>query len=101
MIGPVIVGAIRDRRIESVGLVIGANQMVGCGFTGGIRRVRRIRAVFIEGRIIGAERTIDLVGGNMVETMGRHGLPVDPKCLGGLEQRVRADHIRPNEIVRA
>ena len=44
--GPVIVRAIAGRRLQPVGVVVGAHQMVGARLGRGIRRVRRVGAWF-------------------------------------------------------
>src|SRR5882757_8773570 len=99
MVGSVIVGTIGDRGIESVRLMIGAHQVVRCSFAGGVRRVGRVGTTLVEGRLMGTQRSIDLVGRDVMEAVGRHDLLVDPQRFRGFEQRVCANDVRSYEII--
>jgi hypothetical protein len=98
LVGAVVVRAVRDRGREAVGLVIGAHQVIRPGLAGGVRRIRRVRGRLVERGIVGLERTVHLVGRDVMKAMlGFCG--VDPEGLGGLEQYMRTDHIGADEII--
>ncbi len=61
LVGAVVVGAVRRQHRQTIGVVPGANQMVGSGLARGVRAVRLERVGFGEGRVFGRQRPIDFV----------------------------------------
>src|SRR5579863_7831482 len=55
LIGTVVVRAIADGRLQAVGSMIGAHEMIGGRLGGRIRRVRSIGAALTEGRSRGRQ----------------------------------------------
>ena len=52
-------------------MVIGADQMIGSRLRRRVRTVGRVRRRLAESRIVGAERSVDFIGGNVQETERR------------------------------
>ena len=48
-------------------MVIGADQVVRSGLAGGVGAVRLVGVGFLEGWVLGRERAVDLIGGDMQE----------------------------------
>ena len=102
---PVVVRAVGDERLQIVGVVVGAHEVIGRGLARRIRRVWRVRRVFTEepGR---AERAVDLVGGHVqeAEATARLGAELGNELPRRFEQHERADDIgvdkRPRTINR-
>ena len=65
MVRAVVVGAICREDGEPVGVMVGADEVVAGGFAGGIGAIGLVSVGFLESRVLGRERTIDLVGGHM------------------------------------
>ena len=100
LVGTVVVGAITRRDGQPVGVIIGAHQVVGRGFARRVGRVGRVGCLLGEGRIVGPQGSIHLVRRDVMET-NPIMFPVGPDPPRRLEQRVGADHVRPDEFVRA
>ena len=98
--GPVIVRAIAGRRLQPVGVVVGAHQMIGASLGRGIRRIWRVGRGLAEGRVVRPQRTVYLVGRDVVEAVGLARALVEPGILGRLQQAVRADDVGGHERVR-
>ena len=64
---PVVVRAVGRQRGQSVGVMIGAHQMVGRGLRCGVRTVRRVAASLRERGIVRAERAVHFVGRHVQE----------------------------------
>ena len=64
---PVVIRAIRGEDGETVGVVIGADEVVTGGLAGGIRAIRLVGICLSKRRIIRSERAVNLVGGYMQE----------------------------------
>ncbi len=98
---PVIVAAVGDQRGQPVGVVPGANQVVAGRFGRGVRRVGRVRRLFMEGRVVRRERAVDLVSGNMQEAefclVGQRLIV----CARGLQQSKRAVDVGLQKCFRA
>ena len=102
LIGAVVVGAVRDERGQSVGVMVAAHEHVTRGFAGGVRRVRRIGCRLGEeaGGTKGAE---DLVGADVQESVrgsrfAVHGLP---SIAAGLKQVKGAVDVGGDEVAWA
>ena len=66
--GPVIIGAVGGQNRQAVGVVIGADQMIGSRLGRGVRTVGSVGSGLAEGRVVGAERSVDFIGGDVQET---------------------------------
>ncbi len=71
----VVVRAVGDERLQIVGVMIRAHEVIGRRLARGVGRVRRVRRVFAEesGR---SQRAVHLVGGHVQEAEGRGAAPV-------------------------
>lgn len=103
VVGSVVVGTVGGEYGESVGVVVGADEVVAGGFTRGVRAVRHVPVVFGERRIGGFEGPIDLIGGDVQESeRGFRGvveaLPVGTGCIEEVEG---ADHVCLDELTGA
>ena len=65
MVGAVVVAAVGGQHGQAIGVVPGADQVVGCGFAGTVGAVWFVAVRLGKGRIVFAERAIDLVGGHV------------------------------------
>lgn len=102
VIGSVVVGAVAGGNIQAVGVVVGADQVVGRGLAGRVGAVGSVGCGLAESGILGAQGTIDFVGGNVVETVVLFVQAfVQPDLLGRLEQAVGADDIGFDKGIRA
>ena len=101
--GPVVVRAVRRGDIEPIGVMIGADQMVGRGLGRRVGRIGRVGRVLAEGGVVRPQRAIDLVGRDMMEAVGLSpGLTsAEPFPPRDLQQRVGADDVGVDEGVRA
>ena len=69
MVGAVIVGAVRDRDRELIGLGVRTNSVIRSGLRRVIGRAGAIRTLFVEGLIgVEVEVAVDLTGRDVVET---------------------------------
>ena len=118
LVRPVVVTAVRHDGRHAVGVVEGAYKMVGTRLGSGIRAVWRVLRRLVEEvvavgqmmlgarsrrgergrdafRMVHRERTVDFVGGDVVETLALvlfgEAFPVE---LGGLQQAERTHHVR-------
>src|ERR1700674_3251130 len=103
LVGTVIIGAVGGQNRKAVGMVIGADQMIGSRLGRGVRTVRSVRGGLAEGRVVGSERSVDFVGRDMQETeRGAIGLgkrqPVGSRFL---EQTECAVDVGADEIIGA
>src|SRR3954452_21395050 len=71
LIGPVVVRTVAYRDRKPVGVTVRAHQMVRCRFARSIRRIGRIWRRLGEWRIARAQRTVYLVGRDMMEADSR------------------------------
>src|SRR5712692_8513144 len=62
LVRSVIVGAVGGENRKAVGMAIGADQMIGSRLGRGVRAVGRVGGGFAEGRVVGAERSVDFIG---------------------------------------
>ena len=91
--GPVVVGAVRDRRLHAEAADPGTHQVVRAGLRGGVRAGGVVRRVLGEAlRVVEVQVAVDLVGGDVVEAYA--GL------AHGLEDRERAEDVRLDERAR-
>ena len=99
----VVVGGVRDEGGKAVGVVPGADQMVGRGLGSGIGAARIVGRRFHERRVIGLERAEDLVRRDVMEAEIRPALPVEAIVVGarGLEQGEGAHDVGAHEVARA
>ena len=86
----VVVRAVGYQGPKAVGLMVGADQMIAASLAGGIGAVRFVPMVFREGRVVHAQRAIDLVRRYMQEServrlRGRQAVPMSTGCLQKLE----------------
>ena len=84
-------------------MAIGADQMIGSRFGRGVRAVGRVGGGLAEGRVVGAERSVDFIGGDVQETercaIGfRKRRPVGSRFF---EQAERAVDVGADEIIGA
>ena len=88
--GPVVVGAVGDRRAHAEAADPGADEVVGAGLRGGVRAARAVRRVLGEAlRVVEARSPYT----SSVETWWKRDVgPADR-----LEQDVGADHVGPDE----
>ncbi len=61
VVGSVVIGAVGGEDGESVGVVIGSNEVIAGGFAGRVRAVRHVAVGFGEGGIGGFEGAVDFV----------------------------------------
>ena len=86
--GAVVVGAVGDEGGEAVGVVPGADEVVGGGFGGGVGGVGGVGGLLVEGGVRGGEGAVDLVGGDVEEAEGFLGFGGEGGVVGagGLEE---------------
>ena len=90
LVGAVVIAAIADGGFESVRAVPGAHQVVAGGLGRRIRAGRFVRAELGEfARFVQSQIAIHFVGADVVES--------NIVAAGGLEQHVRAGHVRIEE----
>src|SRR5581483_5492199 len=91
---PVVVGAVRDRHWHAVRLVVRANCVVGAGLRCVVRRARPVRRLLGED-LVAVERKIavDLARRHVVEAL-------HTDAARRLEERLRAEDVRPEEADR-
>ena len=93
LVGAVVVGAVGDRGAQAVGARPGANEHVGAGLGGAVRRGRPVRRLLGElGRVVERKVAIDLVGGDVVVA--------DAVLADGLQQAEGALHVGAKERLR-
>ena len=68
---PVVVAAVGRQHRQPVGVVPGADQVVARRLARRIGAVRLVGVGFAEGRVVGAERAVDLVGRDVEEAERR------------------------------
>ena len=78
MVGTVVLRAICGEDGQSVGVVIGAHQMVRSGLAGGIGAVRLVGVGFAEGRVVRREGAVNLIGGHMQEAESFFRFLIEP-----------------------
>src|SRR3546814_6201648 len=81
LIRAIIIGAVGRRRLQSIGVVIGADEMVRGRLGRRIGRVWRIGRVFVKGGIVRPQSPVYLVGRDMVEAVGASAALVQPDGL--------------------
>src|SRR5260370_5503509 len=62
LVGSVIIGAVGGQNREAGGMAIGADQRIGSRLGRGVRAVGRVGGGLAEGRVVGAERSVDFIG---------------------------------------
>ena len=67
LIRAVVVGAVGDERGQAIGVVPGADEVVGRGFGRGVGAVGGVGGVFMKGGVVGGERAVDLVSRDVKE----------------------------------
>ena len=99
----VVVGAVGGEHRQAVGVVVGAHQVVAGGLAGRVGAVGLVAVGFGEGRVVLAQRAIDLVGGHMQKAEGRFGLVRQAAPVGahGFQQAEGADDIGLDEVLGA
>lgn len=100
LIGPVVVRAVGEGGLQTVGLVVGPYQMIRGRLARRIGGVGGIGCLFGEGRVIGPQGSVDLVGGDMMEAVGQDGVPIQPGPLGHLQEDMGSDDVGLNKGVR-
>src|ERR1019366_4092888 len=103
LVGPVIIGAVGGENRKAVSVAIGADQVIGSRLGRGVRAVGRVGSVLAEGRVVGAERSVDLIGRDMQEAE-RYALGLRKRRPVGarfFEQAEGAVNIGADEIVGA
>ena len=90
LVGAIVVRAAGDHRIQPVRVVGGADQEIGPGLAGGVGAVGRQRRGLGERRVVGPERAIDLVGGDL--DVARH-----LRLPRGVEQALRPQDVGAEE----
>ncbi len=101
--GAVVVAAVGGQHRQPVGVVPGPDEVVAGGLAGGVRTVGLVGMGFGEGRGLGRQGAVDLVGGDVQEPesgalITGQGLPV---LADGFEQAEGADHVGLDEVFRA
>ena len=71
-------------------MVSGADEKIGAGLAGGIGAVRRQWRRLAERGVIGPERAVDLIGGDL-------NVAGDLRLPGGIEEALGAEHVGPQE----
>ena len=93
LVGPVVVGAVRDGGLEPEGAAPGADEQVRGGLGRAVRRARAVRGLLGEaGRVVERQVAVDLVGGDVVVA---HTV-----LAAGLDERVGALHVGAQEGLR-
>ena len=102
MVRAVIVAAVRRQHRQSIGMVPGADQMVGGRLAGGIGAVRLIAVELVERRVILRQGAVDFIRRNMqkAETLLLVFRQAVPITTHRFQQVERADDIRLDEISR-
>src|SRR6266481_5248628 len=68
LVGAVVIGAVGGQNRKAVSVVISADQMIGSRLGRGVRTVGIVGGGLAESWIVGAERSVDFVGGDVEET---------------------------------
>src|SRR6266478_9306880 len=68
LVGSVVIGAVGGQNRKAVSVVIGADQMIGSRLGRGVWAVGIVGGGLAEGRVVGAERSVDFIGRDMQET---------------------------------
>ena len=102
MVGAVIVGAVRRENRQSVGVIVGANEMIGSRFTCRIRAIGLVLLGLGEGGIRGRKRSIDLVGRHVKKSERLLGGLIEAAPVGTcrLQEGEGADDVGLNELGR-
>ena len=61
LIWAVVIGAVRGKHRQAIGVEVGANQVVGRGLRRGVGAIGPVWRLFVEGRLVRTERTVDFV----------------------------------------
>ncbi len=101
--GAVIVGAVGGERGQSVGVLVGAHQVIAAGLGGRVGTVGLIGMGFGKGRIGGAERSVDFVGGDVEEAEAGLGLRGQGAVVGQrlMQQAEGSDDVGEDELFGA
>ncbi len=67
LVRAVVVRAVGDDGGQAVGVDPGADEVVAGGLGCGVGAVGRVGSVFVEGGVVGGQRAVDLVGGDVEE----------------------------------
>ena len=99
----VVVRAIRGENGETVGVVVGAHEVVAGGLAGGIGAVRLVGVGFAERRVVRRERAVDLIGGHMQEAESFFRFLIKPAKVGanGFKEVESANDVCLDELARA
>lgn len=97
--GTVVVRAVRDRDVHSVGARIGLDKKVGRSFARRIGTAWRIGRLFRE-EALGAETAVHLVGRDVVKAGGFQSAALAPVKKAFVQKRRRPDHVRLDEAKR-
>src|SRR5699024_8988962 len=102
LVRAVVVGAVGGQRRQPVGVLEGADEVVGGGVGGGGGRVGGVGGGFGEQAFV-AERAVDRVGGHVQEAEGVLAVAgqLAPVVACALQQRQGADHVGLDEGGRA
>src|SRR5208282_1130081 len=70
LVRSVVIGAVGGQNGKAISVVIGADQMIGRRLGRRVRTVGRVGSSLAEGRVVGAERPVDFIGGDVQKTEG-------------------------------
>ena len=99
----VIVGAIGGERRQSVGVLVGAHQVIAAGLGGGVGTVGLVGVGLGEGRVGFAERSVDLIGGDVEKAEAGLGLRGKGAVVGErfVEEAKGSDDVGEDELFGA
>ena len=103
VVGAVVVGAVGGQHRQTVGVVVGAHEVVAGGLARRVRTVGFVAVGFGERRIHLGQRPIDFVGGDVqeAEVVLRFGGEAVPVGADGFEEAEGADDVGLDKVFRA
>ena len=101
LVRAVVIGTMCGKRGQAVGMVVGADQVIGSGLRRGVRAIGGVSCGLREGRITGPERAIHLIGRDLEKA--EHCLFLVSQSIpirtGFFQQAERAVYVGANEIL--
>ena len=98
LIGAVVIGAVGHQCRQAVGIVEGTDEVVAGGLARRIRAVRIVLCLLGEEAAVQLQRSVDLIGRDVVEALALVALGAcRPDLLGRLQQAQRAEDIGAGE----